>query len=171
MTNIIILYLLAVLDFITCGYRSSQGRIALLDKRRFSQESIVTGVIWGHALLVVILLVIAAALAVSPDQTALWSELDQAAGGMLFVYTPYAILFFFALLMRLIPSIDVRSMAHTLFLGPMTFARPFVAVLGVVIAILSCPKPEIVFLGAFTIAAMLSLEVFLEWHNNYRADY
>jgi hypothetical protein len=158
------------MDFACCAYRSASGRVALLDKTEFFRRSIYSAVGWGHLVLAVIVSVTIFGIVISKDPATLIDELDVASLGMLIVYLPYAGLFVFALLVRLIPSVDVRSVTSTVILGPMTFVRPIVAVLGVLSAINASPSPEILFLGAFTIAAMLAFEVCLDWRNTHALD-
>jgi hypothetical protein len=170
MSSLIVLYVLAVMDFACCAFRSASGRVALLDKRDFFRHSIVNALLWGHVLLAGIWTVIVVGVLIAPDPPMLIDELERAARGLLIVYVPYAALFMLALLLRLSTSVDVRSVTSTLVLGPMTFVRPLVAALGVLSAIIVCPRPEILFLGAFTIAAMLGFEVCLDWRNTHALD-
>jgi hypothetical protein len=118
---------------------------------------------WGHVLLGIVLITLALTeMAVSDKQRFLW-DLNLAADGLLTVYVPYSLVYATAMLLRTVPSIDVKSITSTVLFGPLVFLRPSVAVLGVVYAVYKCPHLTIAFLGIFVIALILMFERFLEW--------
>ena len=90
-------------------------------------------------------------------QSLIW-DFEKAGSRMLVVYVPYAMVILFAFLVRLIPSVDIRSITSTLIFGPFTLIRPVVAVAGLVYAVLAAPRIAIVGLGLIVLAMMLSLE-------------
>ncbi|MDT5270113.1 MAG: hypothetical protein QOH49_2299 [Acidobacteriota bacterium] len=87
---------------------------------------------------------------------------------MLLVYLPYAIIIVVAFGLRLIPSVDLRSITSLLIFGPFIFIRPFIAVAGLAWAVIAVPRVEILLLGLLVLLLMLSLEPFLGWLRAYR---
>jgi hypothetical protein len=159
--SLAVLYVLATLDGMMCGYRAAAGRSALIDKRAYYRKAMQRGVLWAQ----VASLVAAAALAViwkvSPDRSGLLTDLQHAAHRMLWVFVPYAAIVVGALLVRLVPSTDIRSATSVMIFGPMTGLRPFVTVAGVLYGILPAKHWETIALGALVLALMMSVEPLL----------
>jgi hypothetical protein len=91
-------------------------------------------------------------------QPSLAGDLLEACRRLLVVYVPYALVFLAALLLRVVPSVDVRSTLNVLVFGPFTLLRPFVGLAGVAWAFAGVPRWQVLGIGVFGIAAMLSLE-------------
>jgi hypothetical protein len=90
-------------------------------------------------------------------QSLIW-DFEKAGSRMLVVYVPYATVILFAFLVRLIPSVDIRSITSTLIFGPFTLIRPLVAIVGLVYGVLAAPRVATVVLGLIVLTMMLSLE-------------
>lgn len=162
MLSIIQLYVLAVVDFGCCGYRAAGGRLALLDKRRYFVDAVIRGALLGHIVLAVLLSAVVFSFAIEPDKDGLWREIQCSAQAALRVYVPYATLVLFAMVMRLVPSVDLRSIACTALLGPLLFVRPAVTVIGIVCAALASSRPSILAMALVMMLLMLSFERFVE---------
>ena len=80
---------------------------------------------------------------------------------MLFVYLPYAAIILLAFLVRLIPSVDIRSITSTVIFGPFTLIRPMVAIGGVIYGVLGALRIQIVVLAAIVLTLMLGAESLL----------
>ncbi len=150
------LWLLATLDTAFAGYRSAAGRNALLDKRRYFRRAMMSGILYGQAASILIVL-LAGILekSASPD---LRPDLFRAAARMLEVYLPYALIIATAFIVRLTPSIDLRCLSSVLVFGPFVLIRPAVAIAGLAWAITGTPRPEIAALTLVVGAFMLSSE-------------
>ena len=156
------LYLLATCDAAFSGYRAAAGWNALLFKRGYYLRAMVGGALWGQ-LAVAPAGLVAGLLAMwshSPSQVL--DDYSTAGARLVQVYLPYAGLIGLAFLLRLVPSVDVRSMTSVLVFGPLTLLRPVVAVGGVVWALFQVPRAEVAVTAAVVLAMMLSLERFLE---------
>ncbi|HYL63390.1 MAG TPA: hypothetical protein VE077_12295 [Candidatus Methylomirabilis sp.] len=161
--TLLALYLLALLDGLLCGLRSSMGRCALIRKGRHHRRALVRGVIGAQMISMLALIALAAAATLSPERAVLRSDLEAVAGRMLWVFVPYAALVLFNLALRLVPSVDVRSLTSVVMLGPLTAIRPLVMVAGVTYGIFVSRMVETWVLGLFVLALMLSLEFALNW--------
>ena len=163
--TLLALYVLALLDGLLCGIRTSMGRCPLIRKRGYYTRALLHGIAGAQ---VVSMLALAALLltgAFSSRRDALRADLEASAGRMLWVFLPYAALVLFNLALRLVPSTDIRSATNVLMLGPLTAIRPLVMIAGVLFGISASVLFETRCLGLFILALMLSLEFFL----NHRA--
>jgi hypothetical protein len=154
----ILLYLLATVDAAFCGYRAAAGRNALIDKSAYYRRAMVRGAAAGQVVLLLAALAIGAGLALSSDRPAVWRDLMHAGERLLQVYVPYAAVILAALAVRLVPSVDVRSLTSTLVFGPLTLLRPFVVLGGLVWGAAAAPRPALLGLAALIGLMMLSLE-------------
>lgn len=93
----------------------------------------------------------------SPEPVQLMHALHQAGQHLLLVYVPFAMVVCAALLVRVIPSIDGRSLTSTLVLSPCTLIRPVMIVLGISLAITRTPQLATLFLGGVVALLMLGL--------------
>jgi hypothetical protein len=159
--TLLFLYLLALLDGLLCGLRTSMGRCPLIRKRSYYARALLHGMVGAQALSMLALAALLLTSAVSWHRDALRADLETAAGRMLWVFLPYAALVLFNLLLRLIPSTDIRSATSVLMLGPLTAIRPLVIIAGVLYGISASNLLETRFLGGFILALMLSLELAL----------
>jgi len=80
---------------------------------------------------------------------------------MLWIFIPYAILVIGNILLRLVPSTDIRSATSVMMLGPLTAIRPLVMIVGVFYGIWSSALWETRALGLFVLTLMLGLEFVL----------
>jgi hypothetical protein len=92
------------------------------------------------------------------DRAGLRTDLEAAAERMLWIFLPYAALVIGNILLRLIPSTDIRSATSVMMLGPLTAIRPLVMATGVLYGISASRLWETRTLGLLILALMLSLE-------------
>lgn len=159
--TLLALYLLASLDGLLCGLRTSMGRCPLIRKRSYYTHALLRGFLAAQ---VVSLLALSALLltgAFTSQRDAVRADLEIAAGRMLLVFVPYAALVLFGLTLRLIPSTDVRSATSVMMLGPLTAVRPLIMIAGVLYGISESRQLETRLLGGFILALMLCLEFVL----------
>ena len=166
----IVLWLLATLDASFTGYREAAGRSALIDKRRYYQGAMMRGAVFGQvAVGVAAVMILVLRLVTRNPQSLIW-DFEKAGSRMLVVYVPYAMVILFAFLVRLIPSVDIRSITSTLIFGPFTLIRPVVAVAGLVYGVLGVPRVATVGLGLIVLTMILSLEKFLSLFREFRSQ-
>lgn len=163
--TLLVLYLLATLDGALCGFRSSMGRFPFINKIRFYTMAMLRGVLGAQIASWLSLFVLLGVMSVSQDRNALRQDLQNAAERMLWVFLPYAALVLFNLALRLVPSTDIRSATSVVFLGPLTFLRPFVMIVGVAFGLWRAQLRATTILGLFVLALMLSLEFALNLYN------
>lgn len=164
--TLLFLYLLALLDGLLCGLRTSMGRCPLIRKRSYYTRALFRGIAASQVVSVLALAALLLTSALSSRRYALRADLESSAGRMLWVFLPYAALVLINLALRLIPSTDIRSATSVLMLGPLTAIRPLIMITGVLYGISASNLPETRFLGVFILALMLSLEFAL---NRYAA--
>ncbi len=163
--TLLFLYLLAALDGAFCGCRTSMGRQPLIYKTRYYVNGVLRGILASQIASWLSLLALFAAMTVSSDKTLLRSDLETAAARMLWIFLPYAALVVANVALRLVPSTDLRSATSVLFLGPLTFLRPFVMIAGILFGIWHAQLRLTIFLGLFVLALMLSIEFALNLYN------
>ena len=156
--TLLLLYLLALLDGLFCGLRTSMGRCPLIRKRSYYTRALFRGIAGAQVVSMLALAALILTGAFSSSRGVLRSDLESTADRMLWVFVPYAALVVFSLMLRLIPSTNIRSATSVLMLGPLTVIRPLVMIVGVLYAISRSELLETRFLGAFVLALMLSLE-------------
>ncbi len=161
MMSLLALYVLALLDGLLCGLRTSMGRCPLIRKRDYYARAMVRGVVGAQVVSSVALAALLLAMALSTRSGELRSDLGLAAGRMLWVFLPYAALVVLNLAVRLVPSTDIRSATSVFMLGPLTAIRPMVMIAGVLYGIYGSRLVETQLLGIFVLALMLSLEAAL----------
>ena len=159
--RLFLLYGLALLDGLLCGARVAMGRSAMIRKRRYYVRAQLQGLIGAQIVSTIALLALLAVAKLSPDWLALRADLDAAAGRMLWVFVPYALLVIGNILVRLVPSVDIRSATSVMMLGPLTAIRPLVMIAGVAYGIAPSSLWQTRVLGIFILILMLGLEYFL----------
>jgi L-asparagine transporter-like permease len=159
--TLLALYLLALLDGLLCGLRTSMGRCALIRKGAYYRRAAARGVAVAQIISTIALMALLLVVAISPDRTALRTDLEEAARRMLLLFVPYALLVLGNLGLRLVPSNDVRSATSVFMLGPLTAVRPLIMIAGVLYGISGSTLIETRILGLFTLLLMLSLEFML----------
>jgi hypothetical protein len=160
--TLLVLYLLATLDGGLCGFRAFAGRSALIYKRKYYAYAVVRGAVAAQLASFLSLFAMLITFAVSHHRTELRADLESAAGRMLWVFLPYAAAVLINLALRALPSTDIRASTSVMVLGPLTGARPFVMVAGVLYGTWTARLLETRLLGVFVLVAMLSLERFLD---------
>lgn len=156
--RLLALYLLALLDGVLCGLRTSMGRCPLIRKRRYYAEAALRGLLGAQLISTIALIALVGTALLSSRRNVLRGDLEAAAGRMLWVIGPYATLVIFNLALRLIPSTDVRSATSVMMLGPLTAVRPLMMIVGVLYGIWASRLMETRILGAFVLVLMLVLE-------------
>jgi len=141
------------------------GRYPLIYKTRYYVNGVLRGLLAGQIASWLSLFVLLAVMSVSQDRNVLRLDLQDTAERMLWVFLPYAVLVLFNLALRLVPSTDLRSATSVVFLGPLTFLRPFVMIIGVLFGIWHAQLRATIFLGLFVLALMLSIEFALNLYN------
>lgn len=159
--TLLFLYLLALLDGLLCGLRTSMGRCPLIRKRSYYIRSLFRGIVGAQLVSTLALAALLLTSVFSSRRDALRTDLASVAGRMLWVFLPYAALVLLNLALRLIPSTDIRSATSVLMLGPLTAIRPLVMIAGVLYGISASRLLETRLLGVFILALMLSLEFVL----------
>jgi hypothetical protein len=161
--TLIVLYLLALTDGLLCGIRTSMGRCPLIRKHEYYRKASVRGVAAAQGVSIAALAALLLTLAISSHRDVLRSDLEAAAGRMLWIFVPYAALVLFNLALRIAPSTDIRSATSVFMLGPLTYVRPYVMIAGVAYGIAGSRLWETRLLGLFILALMLLLEFGLNW--------
>ena len=156
-----LLYVLALLNGLLCGARVAMGRSAVIRKRAYYVHAQIKGLIGAQIVSTVALAALFLVSIQSAHRPALRADLEAAAGRMLWVFLPYAALVLGNILLRLVPSTDIRSATSVVMLGPLTAIRPLIMITGVLYGISRSALWETRALGLFILALMLSLEFIL----------
>jgi hypothetical protein len=152
------LYVLALLDGLLCGIRSSMGRCALIQKRSYYGRALLRGLAGAQMISSLALLALLLTAGISHHRRELRADLEIAAAHMLWVFLPYAAVVLLSLALRILPSTDIRSATSVFALGPFTAIRPLVMIVGVLYGISYSHLFETRLLGLFILGLMLSLE-------------
>ncbi len=152
------LYVLASIDAAASGYAAAAGRSALIRKGPHYRRAMLRGFFAGQVTAAVSLTLILTIVRLSPDPSALRSDIARVALRMLQVYLPFATILAGAFALRTLPSVDIRSLTSTLVFGPLAGIRPLVGVGGLLWGVWAAPRVEIVVGGAVLLALWLSLE-------------
>ena len=163
--TLVVLFLLTSLDGALCGCRTCMGRHPYIFKKKYFARGILRGVVAAQIASWLSFFVLLAILQFTPDRALLRKDLEAAAGRMIFIFLPYAVLVLSNLVLRLVPSIDLRSATSVFFLGPLTALRPFLMIAGVTFGICQAQSRATVFLGLFVLLLMLSMEFALNLYN------
>jgi hypothetical protein len=98
--RLFVLYLLALLDGLLCGLRTSMGRSALIRKRSYYVRSAFGGVVGAQITSMLALLALVLTYTLSLRRHELRADLETAAGRMLWIFLPYAALVLFNLALQ-----------------------------------------------------------------------
>jgi len=161
--TLLLLYVLALLDGLLCGARVAMGRSAVIRKRVYYVRAQVKGLIGAQIVSTIALAALVVVYLASAHRGELRADLEGAAGRMLWVFLPYAALVLGNILLRLVPSTDIRSATSVMMLGPLTAIRPLVMIAGVLYGISGSALWETRILGLFILTLMLSLELALNF--------
>jgi len=159
--TLFVLYILALLDGLLCGARVSMGRSAVIAKRAYYVRAQLRGMLGAQIVSTISLVALILVALTSAHLAALRADLEAAAERMLWIFIPYAILVIGNILLRLVPSTDIRSATSVMMLGPLTAIRPLVMIVGVFYGIWSSALWETRALGLFVLTLMLGLEFVL----------
>lgn len=160
MTQAVALCSLAVLDAALAGFRSMAGRDAHLTSRALISHWMIRGAVAGIAALAIVGALLGTLLATSTEPDTRYQDMLDAGTRMLMIFVPYATVVLIALAGYAIPVLDIRCLATTVVLGPLTLARPAVILVGAIAAAWTAPAP--VQLAAFTtVAIILAVEACL----------
>ena len=150
--TIVSLYVLATLDAAFSGICAASGRNALIEKRGYFLNSMWQGALWGQAASFLGLCLLCVVVSLSPNSAETSLTLVEVGNRMVLVYGIYAAIVLSTFAIRVIPSVDVRSLTSTIGFGPLTLIRPAVIVVGLVWGAMLHPSPPIIF-SAFAIGA------------------
>lgn len=159
--RLFLLYGLALLDGLLCGARVAMGRSAVIRKRAYYVRAQIRGLIGAQMASTIALAALALLALRSAHWEALRVDLEAAAGRMLWVFAPYAGLVLGNIVLRLMPSTDIRSATSVMMLGPLTAIRPLVMIAGVFYGISGSALWETRLLGIVILGLMLGLEFVL----------
>jgi hypothetical protein len=154
----LLLWVLATVDAAFIGYREAAGRSALINKGAYYRRAMMRGALFGQIAVGIAGAAVALMLVLSPEPLALVHQLQEVGSRMLTVYIPYALIIVIAFAVRVVPSVDLRSLTSVLIFGPFTLIRPLVVVAGVAWGVLSAPSLATLLLGMLILSLMLSLE-------------
>ena len=156
--RLFILYILALLDGLLCGLRTSMGRCPLIRKRAYYTRAAFRGIAGAQVVSALALAALLLAVVFSARRDDLRADLELTASRMLLVFLPYTGVVLFSLALRAVPSTDMRSATSVFLLGPLTATRPLVMIGGVAYGIAGSRLVESRFLGMFILLLMLLLE-------------
>jgi hypothetical protein len=158
MTTFFLLWILATVDAAFIGYREAAGRNALIDKGRYYRWAMVRGALLGQIAVGVVGAFAIVILAFSADRSSLIGQFEDMGTRMLTVFVPYALILFLAFLVRLMPSVDLRSITSVIIFGPFTLIRPVVVIAGIIWGLLYGPNWITILLAALILFLMLGFE-------------
>ena len=147
---VIVMYLLVLLDTSFSGVCAASGRNALIRKRAYYLRSMWHGALWGQAAILMGLFILLVAVQCSGDEQRAIEEVQEVGWRMATAYSIYAAIVMTTFLVRVYPSVDIRSITSTVGFGPLTLIRPAVIVLGIFYATLARP-------GAFILLAAIAI--------------
>lgn len=156
-----VLYVLALLDGLLCGARVCMGRSAMIKKHGYYLRAVFRGIIGAQIVSTIALAALLLVMGSSAHRMMLRWDLEHSSRRMVLLFIPYAALVVGNLLLRMIPSTDIRSATSVMMLGPLTAIRPLVMIVGVLYGIWSSQLLETKLLGLFVLALMLGLEYVL----------
>lgn len=157
--TLFLLWLLGTFDAAMSGYREAAGRSALIDKRQYYFRAMIRGALLGQ---LAMLIAAGTAIVVAYFSGAQPNEgLRDASARMLVVFLPFTSVIVIALIMRLLPSVDIRSITSTVVFGPLTMLRPVAAIAGLAYGLAHSPGLPVIILFVTASAMLLSMEWFL----------
>lgn len=160
--TILLLWLLATVDSAFIGYRDAAGRNALIKKRQYYRHAIFRGALFGQLAVAIAGIVAIMMLLLSPEPARLFADFEQVATRMLMVYVPYALILTITFFIRVMPSVDVRSITSVLVFGPFTLVRPLVVMAGAIWGLLGAPTIHVLLLMVLIVSLMLGMEYALD---------
>jgi hypothetical protein len=158
-----LLYLLILVDAACSAYRDAAGRDGRIDKRAYYRAAVARGILAGSAVVALSVLVIVAVGAMTADKARLRDDVADAARYACWVAVPYGMVVSSGLLMRVAPSVDLRSILSVLLFAPLLFIRPSVAVGAALYGFWRVPRWEVLLFGLTAVGLTLSVEAILGW--------
>jgi hypothetical protein len=163
MTAYVLLYLLIVIDAACSAYRDAAGRDGCIDKRAYYRAAVARGVLAGNAVVILSTLVIVAVGWLTLDKTRLRDDVADAAWYASWFAVPYGAIVSSGLLMRLVPSVDLRSILSVILFAPLIFIRPAVAFGAALYGFMRVPRWEVLLFGLTAVGLTLSVEAAFGW--------
>jgi hypothetical protein len=152
-----VLLALVLLDAALSGFRAAAGRSARIDKRRYYARAMLVGILAG-AVLAAIVAGIAVQLGTwTSAPLAYWLNVSLVVARLVSFFTPVAATVLVLLGVRRIGSVDARSLASTLFFGPVTLLRPVVVAAGCAWAVTAGVRADVAILTCGACAGSLLL--------------
>jgi len=158
MTAYILLYLLILVDAACSAYRDAAGRDGRIDKRAYYRRAVARGLVAGNAVVALSVLVIVFVGWLTADKIGLRDDVADAARSACWVAVPYGAVVSSALLMRLVPSVDLRSILSVVLFAPLLFLRPAVTLAAVLYGFWWVPRWEVLLFGLTAAGLILSVE-------------
>jgi hypothetical protein len=152
--TLFVLYVLAALDTIFSGICAASGRNALINKRAYFARSMWYGFAWGQAACCVALILLFVVAAMAGDCQQAIEEMMSVGRRMAIVYSAYAAVVLLTFAVRVIPSVDVRSVTSVVGFGPLSLIRPAVIIAGVAWGLALAPSSGVA-IAALLIAGMM----------------
>ncbi|MFP4601097.1 MAG: hypothetical protein ACLFVJ_22810 [Persicimonas sp.] len=141
MTDLALLYVMAVIDGMFVGYRDALGRNPRLDKRRYYLRAMFSGIGLVHVALAAIALTVAATFWLVDDVGQAVVALEQVASSMRVFYAVYAGCVALVFGVYALPSYDLRSYITVSAFGTLTLVRPLVIIAVALVAGLGADHP------------------------------
>lgn len=162
-----LLYVLAVVDCMFVSYRSAGGRNGLINKRAYYTRACAEGAIFAQIPIAISGMLAFAIYSGTNNKPQLLEQFTYAGHAMLEIYLTFTLCIALALLIRCLRSVDARTIAQILVLGPFTFVRPYVAILGASSAVLRVPHTGVAVVVCMTVLMMLGTQVYFDSKNRY----
>jgi hypothetical protein len=156
--SIALLACLALLDAAFVGFRDAAGRSPRIDKRAYFRRALARGSGIGVLVLALFGALAGVLLLTAGDARTLYGDFEVLAKRLLLVYGTYALAVLGALAVYARRSLESRTLATVLVLGPCTMIRPYVIVAGALWAALSSSRAEVMLMALVSAGAMLVLE-------------
>jgi hypothetical protein len=149
---LVVLAVLAMIDFVLCGFRAAAGRQGSLYLRSYYLSHMRSALV---AALILIALFGACGMLCVHLQLCGWSDFDETARRMVIVYGSYAAIVVLALGVYLLHFFELSVLATVVLLGPMTLLRPLLIASGAAWAVLGTAPPVVTILQcAITVVAL-----------------
>jgi hypothetical protein len=154
----VLLYLLILVDAACSAYRDAAGRDCRIDKRAYYRRAVGRGIIAGNVVVALSVMVIVLVGWLTVDKTSLRDDVADGARSACWAAVPYGAVVSSALLMRLVPSVDLRSILSVVLFAPLLFVRPAVTLAAVLYGFWRVPRWEVLLFGLTTAGLLLGVE-------------
>jgi len=153
----------ALLDGALAGFRAAAGRSALIGKRHYNLVAGRRGVTCSAALLLGLGAGLGIYVAVSENPAVSLAGLTAAGTRMAAVYLPYALIVLASLAGYFALPLRASSWTILVGLGPLTIARPFVAIAGGAVAVWHSAGFAVPVAAALAVTGVLAVEPLVHW--------